>query len=120
MMKDDFFVRMRVDEFVVEFAVEFFGYFDGFFAFRCEDCAEPEDCNALIRGISFCAFLGEALGTDYVRVGKGGRPLREIDVMLDVRSGDVGYGAKGLEMRADFVGEGDGGEDGEVAGLKSY
>jgi hypothetical protein len=55
-----------------------------------------------------------------VCVREGGRPLGEVDVVFDVGGCDVGYGSEGLEMRADFVCEGDGGEDGEVAGLKSY
>lgn len=66
------------------------------------------------------SFFGEAFGADDVRAGEGGGPGGEEHVVFKVEGYHVGYGVpEGLDVGFEVWGEGDWGEDSEVAGLET-
>ncbi len=66
------------------------------------------------------ALLGEAVDAEEYRARVGGRPFGEEDVVFEIEGGEVAdVVAEGVDGGADVGGEGDGGEDGEGAGLEA-
>lgn len=66
------------------------------------------------------ALLGEAVDAEEFRARVGGRPFGEEDVVFEIEGGEVAdVVAEGVDGGADVGGEGDGGEDGEGAGLEA-
>ncbi len=70
--------------------------------------------------MQFGALLGEAIDAEEFRIRVGGRPFGEEDVVFEIEGGEVAdVVAEGVDGGADVGGEGDGGEDGEGAGLEA-
>jgi hypothetical protein len=70
--------------------------------------------------VRFGALLGEAIDAEEFRIRVGGRPFGEEDVVFEIEGGEVAdVVAEGVDGGADVGGEGDGGEDGEGAGLEA-
>ena len=101
-------IRVCVHIFHLKFTIELFADLDGGFCGFGEDGREGEYGDGLVFGVQGCALLGEPFGRDEVRVGEGGRPGGEEDVVLEVRGGDVGdFAAEGGECALDGGCEGD-------------
>lgn len=64
--EDYLLVGVGIDVFVRELGVELVADFRGEFVFRGEDGGEGDYGHALVGGVCFCAFLGEAFGPDDV------------------------------------------------------
>lgn len=65
------------------------------------------------------ALLGEAVDAEELGIGVGGGPVGEEDVVLEIEGGEVAdVVAEAFDGGADVGGQGDGGEDGEGAGLE--
>lgn len=114
-VEDYFLVGVAIDVLIVEIGVKLLADSDVALSLLCEDNGKFVIVDFWVFEL-LCALLGETFWANNFGFGPLLGPFRDEDVVLKVKSDDVGYVASQLcDLGLGFLGEGNRREDGEIA-----